>query len=62
MAQILATRMAENGCLPEAHFFDGEDHIFRTSARNREAELLIAFFGRHLATAQNGRAALISFT
>ena len=49
MARRLVTRLIENGCPPEAHFFDGEDHIFRAAARNRELELMLGFFGRHLA-------------
>ena len=49
MARRLVTRMIEAGRRPEAHFFDGEDHIFRTEARNLEWELLVGFLGRHLA-------------
>ena len=49
MARRLVTRMTENGCPPEAHFFEGEDHVFRAEARNQEWDLLAEFFGRHLA-------------
>ena len=49
MARRLVARLTENGCQPEAHFFGGEDHIFRAAARNREWELMLEFFGRHLA-------------
>ena len=48
MARRLVARMIKAGGKPEAHFFDGEDHIFGTEARNREWELLVAFFARHL--------------
>ena len=49
MARRLIARMTEAGRPPEAHFFEGEDHVFRAAARNREWELLIDFFARHLA-------------
>lgn len=49
MARRLAARMTEAGYPPEAHFFEGEDHIFRAAARNQEWELMVDFFGRHLA-------------
>lgn len=49
MARSLVARMTENGCPPEAHFFDGEGHIFRAPARNREWELISEFFKKHLA-------------
>ncbi len=52
MARRLVARMTEAGRPPEAHFFEGEDHIFRASARNREWELLIDFLNRHLAPAE----------
>ena len=48
MARRLVARMTKAGWPPEAHFFDEEDHIFRVEARNREWELLIDFFNRHL--------------
>ncbi len=48
MARRLVARLTENGCPPEAHFFDGEDHIFRAAARNREWDLMLGFFDRHL--------------
>lgn len=48
MGRVLAARMTENGCPPEAHFFEGEDHTFRAAARNREWELMVEFFGRCL--------------
>jgi dipeptidyl aminopeptidase/acylaminoacyl peptidase len=41
--------MTDAGRAPEAHFFDGEDHVFSVAARNREWELLVRFFERHLA-------------
>jgi pimeloyl-ACP methyl ester carboxylesterase len=49
MARRLAARMTDAGRAPEAHFFDGEGHIFHPEAHNREWALLEAFFGRHLA-------------
>lgn len=49
MARRLVARMTEAGREPEAHFFEGEDHVFRSAARNREWELMTEFFGRHLA-------------
>ena len=50
MSRRLVTRMMAAGRAPEAHFFDGEDHIFRAPARNREWELMIDFFSQHLPT------------
>ena len=49
MARRLVERMTEAGRAPEAHFFDGEGHAFSSVARNREWELLVRFFARHLA-------------
>ena len=49
MARRLVVRMTDAGQHPEAHFFEGEGHIFRAAARNRELELMTDFFGRHLA-------------
>ena len=49
MARRLVKRMTENGCPPEAHFFEGEGHVFRASARSREWELMSKFFAKHLA-------------
>jgi fermentation-respiration switch protein FrsA (DUF1100 family) len=49
MARRLVARMTDARRAPEAHFFDGEGHIFRPEAWNREWVLLEAFFGRHLA-------------
>ncbi len=49
MARRLVLRMTDAGQPPEAHFFEGEGHIFRAAARNREWELMADFFGRHLA-------------
>ena len=49
MARQLVARTTEAGHPPEAHFFEGEDHVFRAAARNREWELMVDFFGRHLA-------------
>lgn len=49
MARRLVARLTQAGSAPEAHFFEGEGHIFRAAARDREWELLIAFFERHLA-------------
>ncbi len=49
MARVLVERMTKNRCPPEAHFFEGEDHIFRVGARNRAWELKVDFFDRHLA-------------
>lgn len=48
MARSLVTRMTENGCPPEAHFFEGEGHIFRAAARNWEWELMVEFFSKYL--------------
>jgi len=48
MARRLVARMTEAGRPPEAHFFKGEDHIFRAPSRNREWELMTDFFSRHL--------------
>ncbi len=50
MARRLVARMTEAGRPPEAHFFEGEDHVFRAAARNREWELMIDFFSRHFAS------------
>ena len=50
MARRLVTRMTEAGRAPEAHFFEGEGHIFRAEARNREWALMTDFFSRHLTT------------
>jgi len=50
MARTLVTRMTEAGRPPEAHFFEGEHHLFRAAARNREWELMTDFLGRHLAS------------
>lgn len=48
MARRLEARMSDNGCPPEAHFFEGEGHIFRAPARTREWELMTRFFAKHL--------------
>lgn len=50
MARRLADRMTRAGRSVEAHFFDGEGHIFSAPARNREGRLLVDFFSRHLVT------------
>ena len=50
MARRLVARMSDAGRFPEAHFFAGEDHIFGPEARNREWELMLDFFARHLAS------------
>jgi acetyl esterase/lipase len=50
MARRLVVRMTDAGRPPEAHFFDGEGHVFRTDARNREWDLLFDFFDRHLSS------------
>lgn len=52
MARVLVARLTENGCPPEAHFFEGESHIFRVAARNNEWELMIEFFGRYIAKSE----------
>jgi pimeloyl-ACP methyl ester carboxylesterase len=49
MARRLVARMTAAGRTPEAHFFDGEGHVFHAEAWNREWALLEAFFGSHLA-------------
>ena len=49
MARRLVARLTDVGCAPEAHFFEGEGHIFRAEARNREWALMTDFFARHLA-------------
>jgi pimeloyl-ACP methyl ester carboxylesterase len=49
MARRLVERMRVAGRPAEAHFFEGEGHVFGADARNREWELLLRFFGRHLA-------------
>jgi hypothetical protein len=41
--------MTEAGFPPEAHFFEGEGHDFGVEAQNREWELMVDFFSRHLA-------------
>jgi dipeptidyl aminopeptidase/acylaminoacyl peptidase len=48
MARRFATRLTEAGRAPEAHFFEGEGHMFGATARNREWDLMLAFFERHL--------------
>lgn len=48
MAHRLVARMVEAGHPPEAHFFEGEGHVFRPEAWNREWQLLTEFFERHL--------------
>jgi acetyl esterase/lipase len=55
MARRLTARIADAGKPPEAHFFEGEDHAFRTDASNSEWELILRFFGRHLARAPQSR-------
>jgi hypothetical protein len=50
MARRLVAQMTEAGRAPEAHFFEGEDHVFGASARNCEWALMLDFFERHLAT------------
>lgn len=52
MARRLVARMTDAGKPPEVHFFEGEDHTFRTEARNREWELMLGFLSRHLAPAE----------
>lgn len=49
MARSLVARMAAAGTPAEAHFFEGEGHLFRAEARNRQWTLIVDFFGRHLA-------------
>ncbi len=49
MARRLVARLTDAGRPPEAHFFEGEGHIFRAEARNREWALMTDFFARHLA-------------
>jgi acetyl esterase/lipase len=51
MARRLVARLAAARSPPEAHFFEGEGHVFRAEARNRELLLLIEFFARHLPSA-----------
>ena len=51
MAKRLVARLTEAGHPTEAHFFEGEGHVFRAVARNREWELLVDFFTRHLDSA-----------
>lgn len=53
-ARELVDRMTAAGTPPEAHFFEGEPHLFRAEARNRQWELVVDFFGRHLAPALPG--------
>jgi len=52
MARRLVARMTDAGKPPEVHFFEGEDHTFRTEARNREWKLMLSFLSRHLAPAE----------
>jgi len=52
MARRLAARMTKAGHPPETRFFDGEDHMLRAAARNREWELMVDFFSRHLGRVQ----------
>lgn len=52
MTRALVDRMTMAGHPPEAHFFEGEDHIFAADAHNREWELLTAFLSRHLSANQ----------
>ena len=54
MARRLAARMRAAGRPAEAHFFPGEDHVFRPEARNHEWELMLDFFARHLAPPRSG--------
>ena len=54
MARVLSDRMAAHGCRPETHFFEDEGHIFRAPARNREWQLMVDFFGKHLAANIHG--------
>lgn len=49
MARRLVARLTDAGRAPEAHFFEGEGHVFRAEARNREWALMTDFFARHLA-------------
>ena len=57
MARRLVARLIENGCQPEAHFFEGEGHIFRAEAQNREWALMTDFFARHLAIREPSKCA-----
>lgn len=48
MARRLVERLTHAGRAPEAHFFEGEGHVFTAAGRNREWSLLVDFFERHL--------------
>ena len=48
LARRLVERMSQSGQAVEAHFFEGEGHTFGATAHNREWELMLDFFGRHL--------------
>jgi pimeloyl-ACP methyl ester carboxylesterase len=52
LAQRLVARMSEAGYPPEAHFFEGEGHVFSAEARNREWALMLRFFDRHLGSSE----------
>ncbi|MGO9233270.1 MAG: alpha/beta hydrolase family protein [Methylocella sp.] len=54
MVRRLITRLTEAGRAPEAHFFEGEGHIFRAEARNQEWALLLDFFERQLSLSLPG--------
>ena len=49
MARRLVERLTHAGRAPEAHFFEGEGHVFQAGARDREWALLVEFFERNLA-------------
>lgn len=40
MTRSLVARMTGSGCLPEAHFFNGEGRIFRAVDQNQKRELM----------------------
>jgi dipeptidyl aminopeptidase/acylaminoacyl peptidase len=48
MAHRLVARLTAAGRAPEAHFFEGEDHVLRSPANDQAFALLVAFFSRHL--------------
>ncbi len=48
MAHRLVARLTAAGRAPEAHFFEGEDHVLRCPANDEAFAMLLAFFVRNL--------------
>lgn len=53
MAHRLVARMTAADRAPEAHFFQGEGHVFRSPANDESFGALVAFFTRTLSARKN---------